>query len=145
MENLMTNAQFNELVINVEIDPNEFSNKLDFEGPFNVDDMLTKLCSYWTIAKPILRLVKIITPPKIDKAIDELLVIVNKLCAETSEGEKSALLEKFAMVWGTVKPILVGVKAITGAKVDKVNDEIVKIGDLLAKTYTQNKVVDEIK
>lgn len=134
MENLLTNAQFNELVSNVKIVPNEFSNKLVFEGVMNVDDVLTQLCSYWTIAKPILSMAKIITPPKIDKAIDELLGIVNKLCADPSEDEKSVLLDKFALVWGTVKPILVGAKAITGAKADKVIDEIVKIGDLLTKS-----------
>lgn len=130
----MTNAQFNELVDKVKIVPNEFSNKLVFEGVMNVDEVLSQLCSYWIIAKPILSMVKIITPPKIDKVIDELLVIVNKLCANPSESEKSALLEKFAIIWGTVKPILEGAKAITGAKVDKVIDEIVKIGDLLTKS-----------
>lgn len=134
METLMTNAQFNDLVKQVKIVPNEFTNKFALEAVLNVDDVLTQLCSYWKVAKPILKLAKIITPPKIDKAIDEILVIVDKLCSNPTEGEKSVLLEKFAMIWGTVKPILEAAKSFTGPRADKIIDEIIKIGDLLAKS-----------
>lgn len=134
MENLMTNAQFNDLVKQVKIVPNNFTNQFALEAVLNVDEVLTQLCSYWRIAKPVLRFAKIITPPKIDKAIDEILVIVDKLCSNPSEGEKSELLEKFAMIWGTVKPLLEAAKSFTGPKADKIFDEIIKIGDLLSKS-----------
>ena len=131
MEKLMTNAQFNELVEKVKIVQIDSTEELVSKGTSSVDDTLGHLCQYWQIAKPILKVTKLITPPKVDKAIDEILAIVGKLCSAPTEDEKSKLLEKFAMVWEPVKPILVAAKDITGKKVDQVIDEVVKIGDML--------------
>ncbi|HLN74486.1 MAG TPA: hypothetical protein VK205_14435 [Prolixibacteraceae bacterium] len=131
MEKLMTNAQFNELVEKVIIVPIEESKQYGLKGTSTVDETLEHLGQYWKIAKPILKVIKLITPPKIDKAIDEILAIVSKLCSSPTDDEKSELLEKFAKVWGTVKPVLTAAKAITGKKVDLVIDEIIKIGDML--------------
>ncbi len=135
MEELMTNAEFNAIVKSVKLQPStEHHEMMMTTGELKTTDVLGQLCVYWKVAKPILKLIKIVTPPKIDKAIDEMLAIVDKLCSNPSEDEQSDLLEKFAMIWGTVKPILETAKAFTGAKADKVIDEIIKIGDLLSKS-----------
>lgn len=133
MEKLMTNTQFNELVEKVKVIPTVSSKEFAPAKSSSVDEVLGHLCQYWQIAKPVLKVTKLITPPKVDKAIDEILAIVGKLCSASTEDEKSELVEKFAMVWGTVKPVLVAAKDITGKKVDQVIDEVVKIGDMLTK------------
>jgi hypothetical protein len=135
METIMTNAEFNALVKSIKLTPTNFESQLmATESTLNVDEVLAQLCTYWKVAKPILKLAKIITPPKVDKAIDEILNIVDRLCSNPDGDEKNALLDKFTMVWGTVKPILETAKDLTGPKADKVIDEIIKIGDLLAKS-----------
>ncbi len=132
MENLMTNEQFNMAVGGIKIIPKRQSKELVLEGKFDINDALTQLGIYWTVAKPVLNLAKIITPRKINKTITELTVVVDKLCKSPSENEKSELLDKFAMVWGTVRPILENTKALTGPKADKIIDEFNQIGDVLA-------------
>lgn len=127
----MTNAQFNELVEKVKLVPTDDSQQFGPKGTSTVDETLGHLCQYWQIAKPILKVTKLITPRKVDKAIDEILVIVGQLCSASTEDEKSELVEKFAIVWEPVKPVLVAAKDITGKKVDQVIDEVVKIGDML--------------
>jgi hypothetical protein len=36
----------------------------------SVDELLEKFCPYWRLGKPVLRVAKIFTPEKVDKAID---------------------------------------------------------------------------
>lgn len=132
METLMTNEQFNMAVTGIKIIPRVQNREMAFEGAFNVNDALIQLKTYWEIARPVLNVVKIITPRKINKAIKELTAVVDKLCSNPSEEDKSELLEKFALVWGSVKPILVSAKAITGPKADKIIDDFNQIGDMMA-------------
>lgn len=44
----------------------------------------------------------------------------------------SDIVNKFKLFWPTVKAVLQTVKAVTGPKVDKVIDEVVKVGDTIA-------------
>jgi hypothetical protein len=133
MEKSMTNAEFNELVKKMRIVPVDYSVRLALEGTSPVDEALEHLRQYWQVAKPILKSAKLITPPKVDKAINEILTIVGKLCSSPGEQEKSELLQRFEKVWRIAKPVLKASKEITGKKADQVIDEVIKIGDLLGK------------
>jgi hypothetical protein len=44
----------------------------------------------------------------------------------------SDIFNKFKLFWPTVKAVLQTVKAVTGPKVDKVIDEVIKVGDTIA-------------
>ena len=135
MEKLLSNEEFNALLKDVELKKGDVMVSFLADPTSGVDEALKKLKVYWKIIKPILKVAKLITPRKIDKAIDEFIGIVNKLVDETtSDDEESELLLKFALVWGTVKPVLVAAKGITPPKADAIIDEIIKVGDLLAKS-----------
>lgn len=133
MEKFLTNQEFNDLVKEIKLETYDLRRDLVLDTLKSVDDVLTKLKPYWKVIKPLLKIVKIVTPRKIDKVIDEFIAIVDKLLGGVSEDEQSLLLEKFAAIWGTIKPILVNVKGITGQKVDAIIDEVIKIGDILAQ------------
>jgi hypothetical protein len=132
MEKLLTNAEFNALAKKIKIEKHDFREALIADKPRSVDEVLAKLKLYWKLIKPILKVAKLITPPKVDKGINEFIAVVDKLTGGATADEQSVLLEKFAVVWGIVKPILESVKSITGPKVDAIIDEVIKIGDLLA-------------
>jgi len=134
MENLLSNQEFNALLKEVKVEKHDFQRGLIDDIPKGVDDVLGKLKIYWKIIKPILKVTKIITPRKIDKGINEFISIVNRLCQEPSEEEQSELLDKFAILWGIISPILISVKALTPRKADLIIDEVLQIGDLLAKS-----------
>lgn len=134
MEKLLTNQEFNALLKEIKVEEHDFRRALIRDVPGSVDDALDKLNIYWKLIKPILKVAKLITPPKIDKAIDEFIAIVNKLCGETTEEEQSMLLEKFAIVWGIIAPILEATKGITPPKADAIIDEVLKIGEMLTRS-----------
>jgi hypothetical protein len=134
MEKLLTNQEFNDLVKEIKLETYDLRKDLVLETQKSVEDVLAKLKPYWKVIKSLLKIVKIVTPRKIDKAIDEFIAIVDKLLEETSGTVPSDLLEKFAAIWGTIKPILVNIKGITGQKVDAIIDEVIKIGDRLAQS-----------
>jgi hypothetical protein len=134
MEKLLTNHEFNALLKDIKVDEHDFKKALIQDTPKSVDEVLAKLKIYWKLIKPILKVAKLITPPKIDKSIDEFIAIVNQLCGETTEEEQSLLLEKFAIVWWVIVPILKAAKGITPPKADAIIDDVLKIGDLLAKS-----------
>jgi hypothetical protein len=134
MENLLSNQEFNDLLKEVKIEKHDFQRGIIDDIPKSVDDLLGKLKIYWKIIKPILKIAKIITPQKIDKGINEFISIVNRLCQDSSEEEQSDLLDKFAIHWGIISPILISVKALTPQKADLIINEVLQIGDLLAKS-----------
>ena len=134
MESVLSNAEFNALLKEVKVEKHGFTADFHAGALVGVDPVLEKLKVYWKVIKPILRIAKLISPPKIDKGIDEFIAIVDRLLSNPPEAEKSELLERFAIVWGIVRPILVAVKDITPAKADAIIDEVIKIGDLLAKS-----------
>jgi len=53
------------------------------------------------------------------------------LCGGATGDEQSALLEKFALYWPAVRTVLVSIKAITSSRVDRIIDEVLRVGDLL--------------
>jgi hypothetical protein len=128
---LMNSAEFDALVKSIKLSEDFMPRAISRDFAFSVDELLEKFCPYWKLGKPVLRIAKIFTPAKVDKAIDEFIVICDRLCKEPPGPEVSTLLEKFAMKWPVVKPVLEGVKAFTGPKADKIIDELIKIGDLL--------------
>jgi len=134
MEKLLSNEEFNNLLKSVKVEKQDFNMFLLEDKKGGVDEALAKLKVYWKIAKPVLKAVKLVTPRKIDKGIDEFIAIVDQLTGEATEEEISVLLEKFAIVWGIVKPILEAAKEFTPPKSDAIIDEVIKIGDLLAKS-----------
>jgi len=132
METLLkSSAEFDALVKSIKLSEDVMTRAFSRDFTLSVDDLLQKLCPYWRLGKPILRIAKIFTPTKVDKAIDEIIAICDKLCGDANPEEKSALLEKFTLYWPMVKPVLEGVKVFTGAKADKIIDEIIKTCDLL--------------
>ncbi len=134
MEKILSNQEFNNLLKDIKIEQVDFRGALVRDVPKSIDEVLAKLKIYWKVIKPILKIVKLITPRKIDKAIDEFIAIVDKLLQETDEQAQSELLDRFAVVWGIVRPGLVAAKAITPPKADAIIDEVIKIGDLLASS-----------
>ena len=134
MEKLLSNQEFNALLTETKVVARDFKRDLVEGTPSSVDEVLGKLKIYWKVIKPVLRVAKLITPQKIDKGIDEFIVIVDRLCGGASGEEQSQLLEKFAIVWGIVTPILEAAKGITPPKADAIIDEVLKIGELLAKS-----------
>ena len=134
MEDLLKKQQFLALVDGITVQTLDHRVLALSLTPTSVDDSLARLCQYWPIAKQVLKAAKWITPPKIDKIIDEVIAIVSSLCGTPTDTEKSDLLQRFAAIWGTIKPILLAAKNVTGPKVDLIIDEIVKIGDLLSKS-----------
>jgi hypothetical protein len=134
MEKLLTNQEFNALLKEMKVEEHDYKRALIKDVPGSIDDALDKLKIYWKLIKPILKVAKLITPPKIDKAIDEFISVVNRLCGETTVEEQSQLLEKFAVVWGIIVPILEAAKGITPPKADAIIDEVLKIGDLLTRS-----------
>jgi hypothetical protein len=134
MEKLLTNQEFNSLLKEVKLETYDFKRDLVLDTPRSVDDVLAKLKTYWKVIKPLLKVAKLITPKKIDKAIDEFITIVDKLVGGASVDEQSQLLERFAAIWGTVRAIMDAAKGITPPKADAVIDEVIKIGDLLARS-----------
>jgi hypothetical protein len=134
MEKLLTNQEFNALLKDIKVEKHDFAAAF-VAGDVNVvDNALAKLKTYWKIVRPVLKLVKLVTPVKIDKGIDEFIPVVDRLAGGATGEEQTKLLEKFAMVWGLVKPILEGVTEITPPKADAIIGEVIKIGELLAKS-----------
>lgn len=134
MENLLSNIEFNALLKDIKVEKHDFRTAFVADLPSPVDEALAKLKIYWKVVKPVLKVLKLITPPKIDKGIDEFIVIVDRLCGGASSDEKSQLLEKFAIIWGIVWPILESAKEITPPKADAIIDEVLKIGEILSKS-----------
>lgn len=134
MEKLLSNQEFNALLKGVVVERHDFTKALLAVKPSSVDEVLAKLKIYWKVAKPVLKVAKLITPPKVDKGIDEFIAIVNRLCEGATGDEQSQLLDKFAIAWGIVEPILEAAKGITPPKADAVIDEVIKIGGLLQKS-----------
>ena len=132
METILNNsAEFDKLVKSIKLSDDIMTKAVTLDFKLSVDELIQKLCNYWKLGKPVLKLAKILTPKKVDKAIDEIIAVCDKLCGGATGEEQSKLLERFAVAWPLVKPVLVGVKNITGPKADKIIDEIIKIGDLL--------------
>ena len=135
MENLLSNQEFNALAKDIKLEHHDFKAAVISDTPISIEELLGKFKVYWKVIKPILKVAKLITPPKIDKGIDEFITIVDRLLHEQMEElEQSKLLEKFAIIWGIIKPILEKAKDFTGPKVDAIIDEVIKIGDWLAKS-----------
>jgi hypothetical protein len=59
--------------------------------------------------------------------------VVDQLVESPEGRDREDLIMQFAAIWGTVRPIIITMKDITGPKIDAIIDEVVKIGDLLAK------------
>lgn len=134
METLLkSSAEFEALVKSIKLSDDVTTRAVAKDFDVSVDELLQKMCNYWKLGKPVLKIAKIFTPAKVDKAIDEIITIFDKLCGGATGEERSQLLEKFAVVWPIVKPVLEGVKIFTGPKADKIIDEIIKIGDLLSR------------
>lgn len=133
METLLkSSAEFDALVKSIKLSDDVTVKAMANDFTISIDELLQKLCNYWKLGKPVLKIAKIFTPAKVDKAIDNIIVICDKLCGGASGEERSQLLEKFAQVWPIVRPVLIGIKTFTGPKADKIIDEILKIGDLLS-------------
>jgi hypothetical protein len=130
----LSSKDFNALADDIKIVPSNFQLAVIGNNPPTVDEVLAKLKVYWKVIKPVLKVAKLITPPKVDKGVNEFISVVDKLTGGATGDERSKLLEKFAIVWGLVRPILVTAKDITGPKIDAIIDEVVKIGDLLTKS-----------
>jgi hypothetical protein len=134
MEKLLSNQEFNALLADVKVERHDFKRDLVEGTTRGVDDVLGKLTVYWKVVKPILKVAKLITPQKIDKGINELIGIVDRLCGGATGEEKSQLLEKFAVAWAIVVPVLESAKGITPPKADAIIDEVLKIGEMLTKS-----------
>jgi hypothetical protein len=132
MEALPKNsAEFNALVKSIKLPEELRAKAISRDFALTADELIAQFCPYWHVARTILRIAKVLTPPKVDAAIDEIIAICDRLCGGATGDEQSALLEKFEQVWPVVKPVLVAVKAITSPKVDAIIDNIVRVGDLL--------------
>lgn len=134
MEKLLSNQEFNTLLKEIKVERYDFERGIIEDSPKGVDVMLGKLKIYWKLIKPLLKITKLITPKRIDKGINEFISIVDRLYGETTEEEQSQLLDKFAMAWGIVSPVLIAAKGITPPKADAIIDEVLKIGELLSKS-----------
>ena len=128
------NKNLNDLFDKIKIEKIDYELVALSKSPDKVDDVLSKLKIYWKPVKLVLKVAKLITPQKIDKGINEFIAVVDRLCGGATDEEQSQLLDKFAVIWGIVMPILVTAQEITGPKVDAVIDEVLKIGDLLSKS-----------
>lgn len=134
MEKLLSNQEFNALLKDIKVEEHNFKMALLSDAPTNVDELLGKFKNYWRVVRPVLKVTKLITPAKIDKGIDQFIVVVDRLCGGATGDEQSQLLDKFAIVWGIITPILETAKEITPQKADAIIDEVLKIGNLLAKS-----------
>lgn len=135
MEDLLSNQEFNVLLKETKVERYDFERSLFEESPKSVDEVLEKLKKYWKLVRFILKVAKVITPRKIDKGINEFISIVNRLCKESNEGEEqSKLLDRFAIVWGIILPVLISIKGLTPPKADLIIEEVIKIGELLSKS-----------
>jgi hypothetical protein len=133
METLLkSSAEFDALVKSIKLSDDVMIRAVSSDFRLTFDELLAKFCPYWRLGKPVLEIVKILTPPKVDNAIDEVVAICDKLCGDATPDERSVLLEKFAEYWPVVGPVFVKVKDFTGPKADKIIDEIIIIGNLLS-------------
>ena len=127
----LTNANFNRLADEITIQPLVQKDVLSLKDK-DVTEIIDKLKVYWPLTRIVLRSSKLLVPQKIDKGIDEFISIVDRLTSDPSPQEKGELLEKFAVVWGIIHPILTKAKDITGPKADAVIDQVLIIGKLLS-------------
>lgn len=133
METLIkSSAEFDALVRSIKLSDDVMIRAVSSNFTLTFEELLAKFCPYWRLGKPVLDIVKVLTPPKVDKAIDEVIAICDKLCGDATPGEVSVLLEKFSEYWPVVAPVLIKVKDFTGPKADKIIDEIIIIGNLLS-------------
>lgn len=134
MEHNLSNKEFNDMLKHLQLEQVKIDAVTLTESPERVDEVLAILGHYWKVIKPILKAARAVTPPKVDKGINEFVAIVDRLCGGAAGEEQSQLLEKFAMVWAVVRPILIAAKEFTPPKADLVLDEVVKVGDMLSKS-----------
>lgn len=99
----------------------------------NVEGLIAELCRYWNIAKTVLEAAKMIHPANTNKAIDTLCDIIDRLCRTRDAQTRSELLERFTVLWETVKPKLLAAKVITGPNVESIINEVIRICDSLAQ------------
>jgi len=134
MENLLTNEEFNALVKDIKVEKIDFKSAHLDGGSGNMDDVLVKLKIYWEMVGPVLHVSKLISPPKIDKGIEEFISTVDRLCNGAIEGEQAELPDKFAAGWGTVYPVLETAKDFTSPKADAIINEVIKIGNMITRS-----------
>lgn len=134
MEHNLSNKEFNDMLKNLQLESVKINAVTLSESPDRVDEVLATLGHYWKVIKPILKAARAVTPPKVDKGINEFIAIVDRLCGGATGEEQSALLEKFAMVWALVRPIMLAAKEFTPPKADLVLDQVIEIGDMLSKS-----------
>jgi len=91
----------------------------------------------WDIVKPATQLVKMVTPDKVDKLIDELVKVGEEVATKgASPDSKSIFVEKFSHVWVYIKVSLLIAMKFTNDRVDVILGKIIAWGDLISEQKT---------
>lgn len=105
-----------------------------FSGNLTREQWQENFKSIWDVIIPALSLVKLVTPDRVDKIIDELVIVGNEVASGgASENQKSVFIEKFSMVWVEVRSALFHAMKFTGERVDSVIEKIIAWGDLISE------------
>lgn len=109
-----------------------------YSGHLTKESWQDEFQKVWDIIKPATSLVKLVTPDKVDKIIDEVVILGDEIATGgASENRKSEFIEKFSQAWEYVRNALFITMKFTGDKVDGIIEKIITWGDLISEQKVQ--------
>lgn len=98
------------------------------------EDWTEEFSKTWDLVKPLLELTKTVTPDKLDKIIDEIIILGGEVATAGAQSDKaSVFIEKFAEIWKFVRVAPFIAMKFTNDKVDRILERIVAWGDMISE------------
>ncbi len=121
----------------------ELGKKLNLKKINSAEDFLHNFSAIWPYLSEALGLIKSVTREKGDKAIDDLLLLGERITTgEATTTERTKFFKVFAKVWGGVRAALNIVALISqNEKLDDAIDDVIHIGDLINNYESEAEAV----
>lgn len=98
------------------------------------DKFIAKIQEVWPVVREVLDAVKVLTGDKVDKIIDDIIALGDKIAAgKGTVADQAEFIQKICKNWDKIRKVLKAVKIFCGKKVDRVIDKFIELGDLMAK------------